>query len=83
MAKKTRKSKFEMSVVENVIRERTIRKRTQTYIAMLLDVTDGYVGQIKSPNSASRYTLDQLNIIVLDFGCSPKDFMPDEGVKED
>ena len=78
-----RKSNFEMAVVDNVRRERNKRNVTQPYLALLLDVTDGYIGQIESPKSPSKYTLDQLNKIAIDFGCSPKDFMPDNAVEED
>ena len=72
-----------MAVVDNVRRERNKRNVTQPYLALLLDVTDGYIGQIESPKSPSKYTLDQLNKIAIDFGCSPKDFMPDNAVEED
>jgi len=72
-----------MAVVDNVRRERNKRNVTQPYLALLLDVTDGYIGQIESPKSPSKYTLDQLNKIATDFGCSPKDFMPDKAVEED
>lgn len=71
-----------MAIVDNVRRERNKRNVTQPYLALLLEVTDGYIGQIESPRSPSKYTLDQLNKIALDFGCSPKDFMPDKGVIE-
>jgi transcriptional regulator with XRE-family HTH domain len=82
MAKKTKKSNFETAVVDNVRRERNKRNVTQPALALLLEVTDGYIGQIESHKSPSKYTLDQLNKIALDFGCSPKDFMPDLGVIE-
>jgi len=80
MAKK-RKSKFELAVVEKVRLARIARNKTQPYLALLLDVTDGYIGQIESPKSLSKYTLDQLNKIAVDFNCSPKDFMPDEPIE--
>lgn len=82
MAKKTKKSNFETAIVDHVRRERNKRNITQPYLALLLDVTDGYIGQIESHKSPSKYTLDQLNKIALDFGCSPKDFMPDKGITE-
>lgn len=80
MAKK--KSKFELTIVDNV---RTIRKahgKTQPYIAMILDVTDGYIGQVESNNSSSMYSFDQLNKIAQDLNCSPKDFFPENPIFE-
>ena len=82
MAKKDKKSKFEMAIVDMVRVERNRRNKTQPYLALLLDVTDGYIGQIESPKSPSKYTLDQLNKIALDFGCSPKDFIPNESISD-
>ncbi|ETZ20145.1 helix-turn-helix domain-containing protein [Pedobacter sp. V48] len=70
------KSSFEIAIVENVKRIRNSQKKTQSYIAMILDVTDGYIGQIESPKFPSMYSFDQLNKLAKDFDCSPKDFMP-------
>jgi len=74
------KSAFELAIVENVKRKRKELNRSQSYIAMILDVSDGYVGQIESRNYPSMYTLNQLNIIAKDFECSPKDFMPEKSI---
>ncbi|WP_157257995.1 helix-turn-helix domain-containing protein [Pedobacter ginsenosidimutans] len=76
------KSNFELAIVENVKRIRNQHKKYQPYIAMVLEVTDGYIGQIESVRSASMYSFDQLNKIAQEFNCSPKDFMPAESVQE-
>jgi len=77
-----KKSNFELAIVENVKKIRNQHKKSQPYIAMILDVTDGYVGQIESSKSSSMYSYDQLNKIALEFDCSPKDFMPDKPIDE-
>ncbi|PLK45778.1 helix-turn-helix domain-containing protein [Emticicia sp. TH156] len=74
------KSAFELAIVENVKKKRKELNRPQSYIAMILDVSDGYVGQIESRNYPSMYSLNQLNIIAKDFECSPKDFMPEKSI---
>ena len=74
------KSAFELSIVENVKKKRKELNRPQSYIAMILDVSDGYVGQIESRNYPSMYSLNQLNLIAKDFECSPKDFMPEKSI---
>ncbi len=74
------KSAFELAIVENVKKKRKALNRPQSYIAMILEVSDGYIGQIESLNYPSMYSLNQLNIIAKDFECSPKDFMPEKGV---
>lgn len=77
-----KKSKFELAIVENVKQVRNRHKRSQSYIAMILDVSDGYIGQIESEKSSSMYSYDQLNKIALEFNCSPKDFMPEQPKEE-
>jgi transcriptional regulator with XRE-family HTH domain len=77
-----KKSKFEMAVVEKVKAMREEKKLTQDDIAAILDFTRGFIGQIESPNSASKYNLDHLNRLAIEFGCSPKDFIPEKGVVE-
>jgi len=73
-----KKSKFELAVIENVKIIRNQHKRSQPYIAMILDVSDGYIGQIESEKSTSMYSYDQLNKLAIEFNCSPKDFMPEQ-----
>ncbi len=75
------KSKFELAIVENVKRIRNQHKKPQPYIAMILDVSDGYIGQIESVKSGSMYSFDQLNKLAQEFDCSPKDFMPEDHIK--
>lgn len=77
-----KKSKFELEIVNNVKKKRKELSKTQSYLGMLLNVSDGYIGQIESANLPSMYSYDQLNKIALDFGCSPKDFMPLDGIVE-
>lgn len=77
---KKSKSLFKQAIVANVKAQRKSRGYPQSYIAMILSVTEGYIGQIEVPKSPSMYTYEQLNIIAKDFDCSPKDFMPDKGI---
>ena len=77
------KSKFEFAIVENVRKIRKRNGKTQPYIAMILNVTDGYIGQVESINSASMYSHDQLNQLATEFQCSPKEFMPEYSILED
>lgn len=76
------KSKYELEIVARCIRIRTEYKKTQSYFAMLLDVSDGYVGHVENPNRPEMYTHDQLNAIALDLKCSPRQFYPDAPIKQ-
>lgn len=80
MAKKTR---FELEVIDNVKKLREAGGYTQDDIAMFIGKTRGFVGQIESPNSASKYNLNHLNKIAFEMGCSPKELMPDKAIEED
>lgn len=77
-----KKSKFEMAVVERVKEVRISLQKSQAYVAMVLDVSEGYIGQVESPKYASRYTLDQLNKLAKEFGCSPQRFIPEHPIDE-
>jgi transcriptional regulator with XRE-family HTH domain len=75
------KSKFQYEIIQQVRAVRETKGYTQDDIADALKVTRGYIGQIESINSQSRYTLDQLNSLALFLKCSPKDFMPETPIK--
>ena len=79
MARKL-KTKFELEVVKKVKEIREAKGFTQDDIAVFLDFTRGFIGQIESPNSPSKYNLNHLNILSIEMGCSPKDFLPEKGV---
>lgn len=70
------KTKFQYEVILLVKAKRETLGFTQDDIAEALNVTRGYIGQIESPNTSSRYTLDQLNTLAILMKCSPKDFIP-------
>jgi transcriptional regulator with XRE-family HTH domain len=76
-----KKSKFDMSVINTVREMRLRRKLTQDDIAEFINSSRGFVGQVESSNSRSRYSVDQLNRIALGMNCSPRDFLPEKAVK--
>ena len=40
------------------------------------DCTAGFIGQVESENSDTKYSVHQLYLIAKDFECSPADFFP-------
>ena len=72
-----KKSKFELAVIQKVKEFREYRGLGQRDIAAILGVTEGFIGQIESPNSASKYNLNHLNTLAKELQCSPKDFIPE------
>jgi transcriptional regulator with XRE-family HTH domain len=79
MAKKT---KFEIAVIDKVKDLRIKKNLTQDDIAVFLNASRGFIGQIESPSSGSKYNLNHLNKLAQEMGCSPKDFMPEKAVVE-
>jgi Helix-turn-helix. len=74
------KTEIEAVIVDLVRKKRESLKKRQKDISQILGVTVGYIGQIESTKSKSMYSYDQLNLIAKEFGCSPKDFMPEKPV---
>jgi len=76
------KTKFQYAIILLVKAIREDKGLTQADIADHLKVTAGYIGQIESIKSPSRYTQDQLNSLAIFLNCSPKDFMPETPIKD-
>jgi len=76
-----KKSQFELAVIDEVKRVRTEKGYTPDDLAMFLNVSRGFIGQVESPNFDSAYNLDHLNQLAIEMGCSPKDFMPKNPIK--
>ncbi len=72
------KSSIEWDVIEKVRAKRLELKMSQEDVASILDMSRGFIGQIESPNYPAKYNLNHLNKLALEFGCSPKDFLPEK-----
>jgi transcriptional regulator with XRE-family HTH domain len=79
---KSGKTKFELHVIQKVKEKRLALDKSQEDIAFWLDMTRGFIGQIESPTSPSKYNLNHLNKLAQEMGCSPKDFMPEKAIPE-
>lgn len=79
---KDRKSKFEMAVIAKVTEKRHEKGLSQEYLAAVLNLTKGFIGQIESPNSPSKYNLNHLNKLAFEMNCSPQDFIPKDAIQE-
>jgi transcriptional regulator with XRE-family HTH domain len=77
-----KKTKFEMAVIAKVTEMRIKKRLSQDDIAIILELTRGYIGQIESPNSPSTYNFNHINKLAYEFGCSPQDFLPSKPIVE-
>ncbi|HWD90322.1 MAG TPA: helix-turn-helix transcriptional regulator [Mucilaginibacter sp.] len=70
------KSEIETYVIDKVREKREAKKLTQSELATLLEVSNGFIGQAESPNHPTKYNLNHLNKLAIIFECSMQDFIP-------
>ncbi|MEI7510014.1 MAG: helix-turn-helix transcriptional regulator [Flavobacterium sp.] len=70
-------------MIDRIKEIRTNKGYSQDDIASFLQTTRGFIGQIESPNNSSKYNLNHLNLLAVEFNCSIKDFFPDLPFPED
>jgi transcriptional regulator with XRE-family HTH domain len=75
------KSGIEMYVIGRVKEMREAQNLSQSELAVRLDVSNGFIGQVESSKSPSKYNLNHLNSLAVIFKCSVKDFLPEEPFK--
>lgn len=75
------KSDIEAYVIAKVREKREAQNLTQSQLAVELNLSDGFIGQVESPKYAAKYNLNHLNKLAIIFKCSVKDFLPDEPFK--
>ena len=72
------KSEFDLYVSSAVRQKRIAQNVTQVDLAIGIGVSDGFISQVESPKSPSKYSLNHLNKIAKFLGCSPRDFLPEK-----
>lgn len=72
------KNKVDWFVINKIKEIRSELGISQVDIAVHLDVSSGFIGQVESPNYRTKYKTAHLNEIAKLFNCSPKDFWPEK-----
>lgn len=80
MANRPAKNTIDNFVINRVKEMRVQAGYSQEDIAVWLDVTSGFIGQIESRNYRAKYNLAHLNELAKKFKCSPRDFLPEKAV---
>ncbi len=75
------KSAIDQYVINIVREKRSQRKMSQSELATVLNVSNGFIGQVESSKYPTKYSIEQINIISGIFDCSPKDFFPESTIK--
>jgi transcriptional regulator with XRE-family HTH domain len=77
---KSSSSKIEQFIIDKVREKRIKLKISQAELASLLDVSEGFIGNVESSKYRAKYNFNHLNSIAKVFKCSPRDFLPKEPV---
>jgi transcriptional regulator with XRE-family HTH domain len=72
-----KEAKIEKFVIEKVRARRIELKLSQAALAQLLDVSEGFIGNVENPKYPEKYNLRHLNDLAKILKCSPRDFMPE------
>jgi len=80
--KNTVKTEMELFVISKAKTLREQAKLSQSELAFQLGVSNGFVGQVESMKSASKYNLNHIDKLSVIFKCSPKEFLPDNPINK-
>jgi transcriptional regulator with XRE-family HTH domain len=80
MSKKVQKNIIDWYIVNKVRDMRQERNISQESLAAHLNVSNGFIGQVESPNYRAKYKTLHLNELAKLFNCSPKDFWPEKSL---
>lgn len=73
-----KEAEIEKFVIDRVRQRRIELKISQAALAQLLEVSEGFIGNVENPNYPEKYNLRHLNELAKILKCSPKDFMPEK-----
>jgi transcriptional regulator with XRE-family HTH domain len=74
--KKPKHTDIEQFVID-AVRERRIKMNlSQAQLAYMMEVSEGFIGNVESPNYRAKYNVNHLNELAKIFKCSPRDFLP-------
>lgn len=69
---------FDQFVIDAIRRERMNQKISQAMLAFGIGKSRGFIGQVESSKSATKYSLSDINEIAKFLGVSPRQFLPEK-----
>lgn len=82
VAKTVTKSEIELFVINKAKALREEANMSQSELAFRLGLSNGFIGQIESSRSPSKYNMNHIDKMARLFNCSPKDFFPDTSINK-
>ena len=69
-------------IISKVKEIRDSKGITQEQLSLALGRNISYISQIEAKSKTAKYNISTLNLIAIVLDCSPKDFWPEEPIKE-
>ncbi|AZB33418.1 MULTISPECIES: helix-turn-helix domain-containing protein [Weeksellaceae] len=73
---------IERYVIKRVKEIREAKNITQEELSLSIGKNIGFISQIEAPSKKAKYNLIHLNMIAIALGCSIKDFLPNEPIRD-
>ncbi|WP_076752698.1 helix-turn-helix domain-containing protein [Elizabethkingia anophelis] len=73
---------IERYVIKRVREIRESKSITQEELSLSVGKNIGFISQIEAPSKKAKYNLIHLNLIAIALGCSIKDFLPEEPIRD-
>lgn len=73
---------IERYVIRRVKEVRESKSITQEELSLSIGKNIGFISQIEAPSKKAKYNLIHLNLIAIALGCSIKDFLPDDPIRD-
>lgn len=70
------KSDIDLFVINRIKEKRKELNVSQRGMAAILECSAGFIGQVESNKTETKYSVHQIYLIAKDFECSPADFFP-------
>lgn len=73
---------IERFIISKVREIRDLKGITQEQLSLALGKNISYISQIEAKSKTAKYNISMLNLIAIVLDCSPKEFWPEEAIKE-
>lgn len=76
-------NKIDQFVIDKVREIRLERGISQAELAVHVDLSRGFIGDVENPRHRAKYNLKHLNKIAIALNCSIRDFFPEKYLEEE
>jgi len=74
---------IEQYIIKRIKDIREEKGISQTSLSLAIGKSTSYISDIEAQSKTAKYNIKSLNLIAIALGCSIKDFLPDDPVREE